>query len=76
MVIAAGDKRKRVPRADTVYVYSIKSYATLTPIPAAAQERNVVTASRESAKNLVQVQLGTTAVRILAIVPVYDKKPH
>ncbi len=76
VVVAAGNNGKGVSRADTMDADSVECYSTLASVPSAAEKSDFVTAVSEAAENLMQVELGTTAMRILAIVPVNEEKPH
>jgi len=76
VVVAVGDNREGVSRADPMDADTIECYSTLAAFPPTAEKRDFVTAVSEAAENLVQVKLGTTAMRILPIVPVNEEKPH
>jgi hypothetical protein len=72
MVVAARVEWEGVPRADAVDRESIDRCALRRPGPPATEERDLVTARRQTAKDLVEMDLGAASLWILTILPVDD----
>jgi hypothetical protein len=75
-VVAARVEREGVARPDTAHDEAVERGSLWRPGPATAEERHLVTAGRQPAEDLVQVDLRAASLGVLAILPVDDENPH
>ena len=56
-----------------MHLDTIDELALLRPAPSGRDKRNAMSRTRESAKNFVEVNFGTTRPRVLSVEPVEDE---
>lgn len=75
-VVAAREKGECVARTDAVDFDAIEPDPRRATRPPAAQQRDLVPAGCQPAEDLVQMDLRTTRLRVLPVLPVDEQKSH
>src|SRR6266568_7758569 len=66
-IVGVGEGTERPPDAYAMHLHAVDARARSGAQPTATQQRDVVSALREPAKNLMQMNLGAARLRILDV---------
>src|SRR5688572_27011416 len=75
-IVRMRERAERRPGPDAMDVHTIDARATLGTEPAAAEQGDLVSTARQTAEDLVQMDLGAPALRVFDVLPVDEQEPH
>src|SRR5687768_6565412 len=75
-IVLMRERAERRPGPDAMDVHTIDAGTTLGARPSAAEKGDVMSAARQTAEDLVQMDLGAPALRVFDVLPVDEQKPH